>query len=190
MNWKETKRLIRSDLNRLGNINKWGGVKYLICNASFKITFWFRIGSYLGSKKGIIFKILYYLVFFIHKHNQYVTGIQIPLGTKVGKGLCFSHFSCIVINSHCIIGDDCTIFQGVTIGSIRGPKGGVPTIGNNVVISSGAKIIGKVYIGNNVMIGAGAVVVNDLPNNSVAVGVPAKVISENGKINTEYYLNN
>lgn len=78
----------------------------------------------------------------------------------------------------------------MTIGSIRGPKGGVPTIGNNVVISSGAKIIGKVYIGNNVMIGAGAVVVNDLPNNSVAVGVPAKVISENGKINTEYYLNN
>ena len=89
-----------------------------------------------------------------------------------------------------MIGNNCTIFQGVTIGSVRGPKGGVPTIGNNVVICSGAKIIGKVNVGNDVIIGAGAVVVNDIPDNSVAVGVPAKIISKNGKINTEYYLIN
>lgn len=175
MKWNETKILIKSDLNRLGNINKWNSIKYLINNASFKITFWFRIGSYLQSHKGFIYKILYMLVLLIHKHNQYLTGIQLPFGTKIGKGLCFSHFSCIVINRNCVIG------------SVRGPKGGTPIIGNNVVICAGAKIIGKVNIGNNVIIGAGAVVVNDISDNSVAVGIPAKTISKNGKINTEYY---
>lgn len=188
MNWKETKRLIRSDLNRLGNINKWGGVKYLICNASFKITFWFRIGSYLKNRKNPIHRLLYYLVFMIHKHNQYLTGIQLGLGTPIKEGLTFAHFSCIIINGNASIGKNCTIYQGVTIGSTRGPNGGVPYIGDNVVISSGAKIIGNVKIGNNVMIGAGAVVVNDIPDNSVAVGVPAKVSSNHGAELVQYYI--
>jgi serine O-acetyltransferase len=167
-----------------------GGVKYLLTNASFKITFWFRIGSYLRTKNNILYKILYALVAIIYKHNQYITGIQLPLGTKVGQGLSFSHFSCIVINNSAQIGNNCTIFQGVTIGGVRGPKGGVPTIGNNVVLSSGAKIIGNICIGNNVIVGAGAVVVDNLPDNAVAVGIPAKVISYNGKDNTQYYLKN
>lgn len=66
-------------------------------NASFKMTFWFRIGSYLGTKKHI-YKLLYWIVFFIHKHNQYVTGIQLALGTSIQQGITFPHFSCIVIN--------------------------------------------------------------------------------------------
>lgn len=189
MTWKECKLLIYSDLKRLKKVNE-GGVKYFFTNASFKITFWFRIGSYLKNKRGIFYKIIYVFVFLIHKHNQYLTGIQLPLGTKVGKGLCFSHFSCVVINSSAQIGDYCTIFQGVTIGSVRGPKGGVPEVGNNVVLSSGSKLIGNIKIGNNVMVGAGAVVVDDLPDNSTAVGVPAKIISYNGKENTQYYLLN
>lgn len=189
MTWKECKYLIASDLKRLTN-TKWGGVKYLFFNASFRITFWFRIGSYLSTKKNLICRLLYGIVFLIHKHNQYLTGIQLPIGTKVGKGLCFSHFSCIVINSSSIIGDNCTIFQGVTIGSKRGPKGGVPHIGNNVVLTSGSKIIGKVTIGNNVVIGAGAVVVHDIPDNATAVGIPAKIVSYDGEINASYYYNN
>ena len=189
---KDLKEIIKSDLNRFGNTNNylWSGVKNLVCNASFKVTFWFRIGSYLQVKKCFIYKILYLFVFMLYKHNQYLTGIQLPLGTNVGKGLCFSHFSCIVINRHCIIGNNCTIFQGVTIGSVRGPKGGVPTIGDNVVICSEAKIIGQVNIGNNVIVGAGAVVVKDIPSNCVVAGVPAKIISEKGKTNTDYYLIN
>ena len=185
--WKETKALIKFDLQRFNTTSKWDYIKYLINNASFKITFWFRVGSFLQGKTGIGYNLLYMLVKLIYKHNQYLTGIQLPLGTNIKGGLSFSHFSCIVINKNCIIGNNCTIFQGVTIGSVRGPKGGVPTIGNNVVICSGAKIIGKVNVGNDVIIGAGAVVVNDIPDNSVAVGVPAKIISKNGKINTEYY---
>lgn len=92
MKWNETKILIKSDLNRLGNINKWNSIKYLINNASFKITFWFRIGSYLQSHKGFIYKILYMFVLLIHKHNQYLTGIQLPLGLKLERDYVFLIF--------------------------------------------------------------------------------------------------
>lgn len=189
MSFRNTILLIRTDLYRLTDNTKWYiGMKYLICNASFKITFWFRLGNYLKTKKGIVFKILFYIVFLIHKHNQYLTGIQIPIGTSVGSGLCFGHYSCIVVSKGTQIGNNCTIFQGTTIGNVRGPKGGTPKIGNNVVIAAGAIIIGNVKIGNNVMVGAGAVVVNDIKDNSVVVGNPARVISENGIIKTSYYI--
>lgn len=188
MKFKECRRLIASDLSRLKHV-KWG-VKYLITNASFKITFWFRIGQYLRLRNDFVSKILYGFVCLIYKHYQFLTGIQLPLSVNVGAGLVFSHYSCIIINGSTTIGDNCTIFQGVTIGSVRGAKGGVPVIGDNVVISSGAKIIGNVRVGNNVMIGAGAVVVSDIPDNAVAVGVPAKVISYKGYEHTQLYLRN
>lgn len=187
MKWKECKSLISSDLERLTSVNKWGGVKYLLFNASFRITFWFRIGSYLMTKRNIMAKFCLKCVHLIHKHNQYLTGIQIGIGTKIGKGVTFPHYSCIVINGGAIIGDNCTIYHGVTIGSVRGPKGGAPRIGNNVVIASGAKVIGNIAIGNNVMIGSGTIVVTDIPNNSVVVGNLGRVISEQGVEHTKYY---
>lgn len=189
MTWNRCLLFVKSDLARL-KPTKCKFIKYFFFNASFKITFWYRIGCYLKTKNGLFFKLLYLLVFIVHKHNQYLTGIQLPIGCKIGKGLNFSHFSCIIINGMSIIGNNCTIFQGVTIGSVRGPKGGVPIIGNNVVICAGAKIIGNVKIGNNVIIGAGSVVVNNIPDNCVVVGVPARIISENGKKNVDYYLKN
>lgn len=131
---------------------------------------------------------LYFFVAVIYKHYQYLTGIQMPLGTKVGPGLTFPHFSCIIINPQAKIGDYCTIMHDVTIGSERGVNGGIPIIGNHVVISCGAKIIGNVKVGDNVMIGAGAIVVRDIPSNSVAVGNPARVVSDKGKIHTDCYL--
>ena len=142
-------------------------------------------------KKNPIFRLLYAIVFLIHKHNQYLTrNITSDRDQKVGKGLCFSHFSCIVINRSSVIGDNCTVFQGVTIGSKRGPKGGVSRIGNNVVLASGSKIIGNITIGNNVVVGAGAVVVHDIPDNAIAVGIPAKIVSYDGETNALYYYNN
>lgn len=161
----------------------------MITNASFKITFWFRIGSYLKEKRGPLFKMLYLMVYVIYKHYQYLTGIQLPLGTDVGKGLWFGHFSCIIISGGAHTGENLTVMQGVTVGGVRGKSGGIPVIGNNVVLSAGAKVIGRVRIGDNVMIGAGAVVVHDIPDNAVAVGVPAKVVSHNGKEHVKYYIN-
>lgn len=81
-----------------------------------------------------------------------------------------------MINEATIIGKNCLIFQGVTIGV---GTSGIPRIGNNVILSSGAKIIGGITIGNNVTIGANAVVTKDVPDNSIAVGIPAKVIAVN-----------
>jgi serine O-acetyltransferase len=159
-------------------------LKYLFFNASFKVTFWFRIGSFI--KQRSLLKLFYPIVFLIHKKIQYKTGIQITLGAKIGRGLNFSHFSSIVINSGATIGDNCTIFQGVTIGSIRSK--GVPTIGNNVVIAAGAKILGNVTIGNNVMIGANAVVVQNVPSNAVVGGIPAKILNMDGEKHIKLYI--
>lgn len=118
------------------------------------------------------------MVKIIYKHIQHKTGIQLPIGTKIGEGLCFYHYGCIVIAQEVVIGRYASIHQGVTIGRIfNGKKAGVPTIGNNVVIFAGAKILGKVNIGDNAVIGANAVVTSDIPKGSVAVGCPARVLS-------------
>lgn len=153
-----------------------GGIKYFFTNASFKFTVWLRLGQYLRTKKSLISKFLYFLVFVIHKHNQYLTGIQVGIETRIKGGLRFQHFSCIIINKICLIGENVLIFQGVTIGA---SVSGVPVIGNNVVLCAGCKIVGNVHIGNNVMIGANAVVTHDVHDNSIAVGVPAQVIITN-----------
>lgn len=88
------------------------------------------------------------------------------------------------------IGRNCVVMQQVTIGSSRGGRrSGYPILGNNVVVCCGAKIIGKVNIGNNVIIGANAVVVNDVPDNAVVGGVPAKVIAMNGEEHVRYWVN-
>lgn len=191
MTFSECKDIISSDLKRLSPQIGFGkGLKYLLFNHSFRITFWFRIGSYLRQKKDPFSKFFYHLVFFIHKYNQYLTGIQLPIGTNIGKGLSFPHFCCIVINHGSTIGQDCTIFQGVTIGSKRGRDGGAPTLGDGVVIAAGAKIIGNVRIGSHVMIGANTVVVKDVPDYAVVVGNPGRVVNYDGKYHSELYLFN
>ncbi len=184
MKWKECKQLIKDDYSRL-NKRRFGMIGYLITNHSFKITFWFRLGSYLKEKGGIC-KILLVPIWLIYKHNQYKTGIQLPFCTNVGGGLKFSHFGTIIVHYDAILGRNCTIFQGVTIGSMRGK--GNPKIGNNVVMFSGARIIGNVTLGDNSVIGAGAVVVKNVESGDVVAGVPAKVVSHNGNEIANLYL--
>lgn len=146
------------------------------------MTFWFRIGSYLQTKNNIVAKLFWLIVKFIYKHKQHKTGIQLPLTTKIAGGLQFFHYSCIIIAQSVVIGKNASIHQGVTIGRVFfGKYAGVPTIGDNVVIFAGAKILGTVYIGDNAVIGANAVVTKDVPANSVVVGAPAKVISEDSR---------
>ncbi len=94
----------------------------------------------------------------------------------IGKGIRFAHPFEIVIAPQAVIGEGCTIFNGVTIGVNHLDRSGYPRIGNNVVIYTGAKIIGNVKVGNNVIIGANSVVVTDIPNNTIVGGIPAKII--------------
>lgn len=186
MNWNETKEQIKTDLQRLKCKSKIDGIRLYFSNASFKITFWFRLGSYLQTKKSLFWKLLFYIICIIYKHYQYLRGIQLAIGTQVGSGLFFAHFSCIIINKSAIIGKNCTIYQGVTIGSVRG-KCGCPVIGDNVVMAAHVQIIGNVKIGNNVMIGAGSVITKDIPDNAVVVGNPARIISYNGLKHTSFF---
>lgn len=96
-------------------------------------------------------------------------GIEIPLNTKIGKGLRLVHLNGIVINEHAIIGEYVTIFQQVTIGAVAG-KAGAPKIGNKVYIGAGAKLLGPIKIEDNVKVGENAVVTKDIPSNVTVVG--------------------
>ena len=105
------------------------------------------------------------------------TGIEIHPGAKIGRRLVIDHGTGIVIGETAEIGDDVLIYQGVTLGGTGKDTGKRhPTLGNNVLIGAGAKVLGPVYIGDNVRVGAGSVVLKNLPANATAVGVPAEVV--------------
>ena len=102
-------------------------------------------------------------------------GIYIPVGANIGKGFTIHNFSGIFI-CEANIGENCIVMQNVTIGHLRG-KPNPPTLGNNVFVAAGAKILGDVKIGNNVAVGANSVVINDVPDNCTVMGVPARIVS-------------
>ncbi len=110
------------------------------------------------------------------------TGIEIHPGAKIGKGLFIDHGMGVVIGETAVIGDNCLLYQGVTLGGTGKDKGKRhPTLGNNVLVGSGAKILGPFTVGNNVKIAANAVVLSAIPDNCTAVGVPARIVRMNGK---------
>ncbi len=110
------------------------------------------------------------------------TGIEIHPGAQIGRRFFIDHGTGIVIGETTIIGDDVTLYQGVTLGGTGKDTGKRhPTIGNNVLIGAGAKVLGPLTIGDNVNVAAGAVVLDNIPENSTAVGVPARVVKRNGK---------
>lgn len=117
---------------------------------------------------------------FIRNLNIILTGADFCIGCKIGKGLIVRHPNGIVIGSGSIIGDSCTLLQQVTLGERNGDGSdsthAYPLVMNNVVINAGAKVVGGVVLGNNVIVGANAVVLNDVPENCVAIGIPAKII--------------
>ena len=110
------------------------------------------------------------------------TGIEIHPGATIGRRLVIDHGTGIVIGETAEIGDDVLIYQGVTLGGTGKDVGKRhPTIGNNVMISAGSKVLGPITIGDNSRVAAGAVVLKDVPANSTVVGVPARVVRQNGK---------
>jgi serine O-acetyltransferase len=115
------------------------------------------------------------------KGIEILTGISIPASAVIGHSFYIGHFGGIIINSNTIIGDNCNISQGVTIGvSGQGNKRGVPIIGNRVYLGANSVIVGKINIGNNVLIGACSMVNNSIADDSVAIGVPAIIVSQKG----------
>lgn len=114
--------------------------------------------------------------------GRFFTGIEIHPGAKIGKGLFIDHGSGVVIGETTVIGDDCTIYQGATLGGTGKEKGKRhPTLGNNVLVGSGAKILGPFKVGDNSRIAANAVVLDEVPPDSTAVGVPARIVRKKGE---------
>ena len=109
------------------------------------------------------------------------TNIEIHPAAVIGRRVFIDHGTGVVIGETAEVGDDCTIYQGVTLGGTGKDKGKRhPTLGNNVMVGSGAKVLGPLHIGDNVRIAAGAVVLSDIEDNCTAVGVPARVVRRNG----------
>lgn len=129
-----------------------------------------------------IFSLLYKIAF---KLIQILTGIELPCEAEIGRNFRIDHFGEVIISGYARFGDNCIVRNGVTIGLQRIDEIVAPTIGNNVNIGAGAKILGGIAIGNNVDIGANAVVITDIPPNSLAVGVPARIISKKNSTNTQ-----
>lgn len=109
------------------------------------------------------------------KWTEMMTGIMLPEGATVGRRLSIEHFGSIIIHGQTVIGDDCVLRQGVTLGNLDGARNGAPVLGDRVQIGAGAKILGNVHIGNDAVIGANAVVLRDVPAGALAVGVPAQI---------------
>lgn len=122
----------------------------------------------------------YFLARLISQRTAHLTGIEIHPGAQIGKGLFIDHGHGVIIGETTIIGDNCTLYQGVTLGGNGKEKGKRhPTLGNNVMVSAGAKVLGSFEIGDNVKIGAGSVVIRPVPPNSTVVGVPGRVVKRN-----------
>lgn len=118
----------------------------------------------------------------ISQFARHITGIEIHPGAKIGRGLFIDHGMGVVIGETTIIGDDVTLYQGVTLGGTGKQRAKRhPTLGNNVVVGAGAKILGNITIGDNSYIGANAVVIKDVPANSTIVGVPGRITKQDGK---------
>ena len=118
------------------------------------------------------FSLIYRILF---KAVQIATGIELPCEVEIGSNFVIDHFGGIVINGDTRFGNNCRIRSGVVIGVKHANQSAAPVIGNNVDFGAGAKALGAIVIGNNVLIGTNAVVTKDVPDNSIAVGVPAVV---------------
>jgi serine O-acetyltransferase len=181
MTLREYKYLVLSDLYRLtGQVRIPTLLLQLIMGGAYKHTFWFRTARFTA-ERAVLRKTVHPLARLILRRYAFKLGIVIPYHTNVGSGLYIGHFGGIVVSEKATIGRNCSISHGVTIGKApRGNRAGYPTLGDNVYLAPGSKVIGNVRVGNNVAIGANCVVTKDVPDNAVVAGVPARVLSYQG----------
>ncbi|HHV45219.1 MAG TPA: serine O-acetyltransferase [Firmicutes bacterium] len=151
-------------------------LEVLLCYPGVHAIFWHRIAHFLYKRR------LFLLARIISQLTRFFTGIEIHPGAVIGKGFFIDHGMGVVIGETTEIGDNVTLYQGVTLGGTGKEKGKRhPTIGNNVMISAGAKVLGSFKVGDNAKIGAGAVVLKEVPPNSTVVGVPGRVVVQDGR---------
>lgn len=145
-----------------------------------RLGFWamvvYRYGRWRYTIRSILLRRLSSALYrALYKLVQILTGIDLPCDARIGKNFIIDHHGGIVISGYAIFGDNCRIRNGVVVGLSQVNDPCAPQIGNNVDIGAGAKLLGRIVIGDNVQVGANAVVVRNVPNNSIAVGVPAVI---------------
>lgn len=144
---------------------------------SFKVMMHYRIAHKLYLKKH------FFLARYVSQRGVRKTGIEIHPGARIGKGLFIDHGNGVIIGETAVIGDNVTIYQGVTLGGTGKEHGKRhPTVEDNVMISAGAKVLGSFTIGANSKIGAGSVVLSEVPPGSTVVGVPGRVVKRNNQV--------
>ncbi|ADI03001.1 serine O-acetyltransferase [Syntrophothermus lipocalidus] len=150
-------------------------LEVVLCYPGFHAIVFHRIAHYFYCHR-------FFLIARLISHiSRFLTGIEIHPGARIGRGFFIDHGSGVVIGETTEIGDNVTIYQGVTLGGTGKQKGKRhPTIGNNVVISAGAKVLGSFTVGDNSKIGAGSVVLKSVPPNSTVVGVPGRLVIRDG----------
>ena len=145
-------------------------VEILLCYPGFHSLFFYRVAHFFWLRK---FKLLGRLISHL---GRFMTGIEIHPGATIGRRFFIDHAMGVVIGETAVIGDDVTMYHGVTLGGTSWTPGKRhPTIGNNVVIGAGAKILGPITIGDNCLVGSGSVVIKDVPDDSTVIGVPGRI---------------
>jgi serine O-acetyltransferase len=151
-------------------------LEIILLYSGFHAIFMYRISH------ALLFLKIPLLPRLISQLTKFFTGIEIHPGAKIGKGLFIDHGLGVVIGETSVLGNDVTLYQDVTLGGTGKEKGKRhPTIGNNVVVGAGAKILGNIEIGDNSYVGANAVVIKNVPPNSTVVGVPGRITKQDGK---------
>ena len=151
-------------------------LEVMLLYPGFHILVYHRIAHWLYEHKH------FFLARWVSQHGRHRTGIEIHPGATIGKCLFIDHGMGIVFGETCEIGDNCTIYHGVTLGGTGKDCGKRhPTLGNNVLVGCGAKVLGPLTIADNCKIAAGAVVLTDIPENSTAVGIPARIVRRHGR---------
>lgn len=185
MRFSEYRYLVLSDLHRIDGKSSIGLVfRHLLFGKwygeSFRYNFWMRTCRYARSHVALKYTLFPVARWILH-HYAYKFGIHIHFMADIGSGFYIGHYSGMFLHPDCVIGKNCNISQGVTIGySNSRTRPGCPTLGDNVYLGPGAKLFGRIRVGNNVAIGANCVVTRDIPDNSVVVGVPGRVIADTG----------
>jgi len=181
MSYSEYKKVVLADLTRLGRpVTLFWFLRCLLFGGSIQYIFWLRTCKFACSNRLLKYT-LYPFARIVLRRYRYKFGIDIHWTTDIGPGFYISHFGGVVVNPEAIIGRNCNISQGVTIGQVnRGPRKGSPRIGDNVYIAPGAKLIGSIVVGTGSAVGANSVVTKDVPAGVTVAGVPSKVISDQG----------
>jgi serine O-acetyltransferase len=182
--------LIRSDYRRFVALGATRPLKTIFFCQGLWATFVYRISHHLYYRTPFapLRKLVRFLCQVARKGIEILTGISLPPECRIGEGLYIGHFGTIIISSVAVIGKNCNLSQGVTLGvSGRGDRRGAPTIGNRVYIAANAVIAGRISIGDDAVIGACAVVTTSVPPRAVVVGNPAQIKSHRGSFGHIYY---